>query len=183
MQCTLLFLCGKCEEKHDIEKKQQKERGNGMWNHEKDKNVSKMMLITLILVGLLLAAVIFCFTVLKKQEGIVSSDTAGEVYIIRGKDQGSNRYERSDHLSYTDSVRYTWEELSCLDSYGLRITRNEIYARHGRMFSDQDIQDYFNHQEWYVPQSSSTVFDESCLNEVEQYNVELIRSYELQQGY
>ena len=55
-----------------------------------------------------------------------------------------NPYEKADHLAYTDSVRYTEEELSRLDSYGLCITRNEIYARHGRMFSDQNIQDYFN---------------------------------------
>ena len=80
-------------------------------------------------------------------------------------------------------MRYTEEELSRLDSYGLCITRNEIYARHGRMFSDQNIQDYFNRQDWYVAQTASAKFDESVLNEVEQYNVELIHSYEMQQGY
>ena len=118
------------------------------------------------------------------------SDAAGtreneteSVYLIKGNDTGSNPYEKADHLAYTDSVRYTEEELSRLDSYGLCITRNEIYARHGRMFSDQNIQDYFNRQDWYVAQTASAKFDESVLNEVEQYNVELIHSYEMQQGY
>ena len=105
------------------------------------------------------------------------------VYLVKGKDTGSNPYEKADHLAYTDSVRYTTEELSWLDSYGLCITRNEIYARHGRMFNDQDIQDYFNRQDWYVAQTASADFDDSVLNEVELYNVELIHSYELQQGY
>ena len=51
------------------------------------------------------------------------------------------------------------------------------------MFNDQDIQDYFNRQDWYVAQTSSADFDESVLNDVELYNVELIHSYELKQGY
>lgn len=115
-----------------------------------------------------------------------AEDSTGEsesVYLVKGKDTGSNPYEKADHLAYTDSVRYTLEELSWLDSYGLCITRNEIYARHGRMFNDQDIQDYFNRQDWYVAQTSSADFDESVLNDVELYNVELIHSYELKQGY
>lgn len=115
-----------------------------------------------------------------------AEDSTGEsesVYLVKGKDTGSNPYEKADHLAYTDSVRYTWEELSWLDSYGLCITGNEIYARHGRMFNDQDIQDYFNRQDWYVAQTSSADFDESVLNDVELYNVELIHSYELKQGY
>ena len=115
-----------------------------------------------------------------------AEDSTGEsesVYLVKGKDTGSNPYEKADHLAYTDSVRYTWEELSWLDSYGLCITRNEIYARHGRMFNDQDIQDYFNRQDWYVAQTPSADFDESVLNDVELYNVELIHSYELKQGY
>ena len=115
-----------------------------------------------------------------------SEDSEGEsenVYLVKGNDTGSNPYEKADHLAYTNSVRYTWDELSCLDSYGLCITRNEIYARHGRMFTDQDIQNYFNKQEWYVAQTASAAFDYSVLNDVEQYNVELIHSYELQQGY
>ena len=41
------------------------------------------------------------------------------VYLIKGNDTGSNPYEKADHLAYTDSVRYTEEELSRLDSYGL----------------------------------------------------------------
>lgn len=184
-----------------------------MWDRKCDNALRRTMAAALVIVGALIAIVIFFFAVLRKQQQeeafssvnnteqseIILDDGSssekedageagvleenGEVYLIKGKDKGSNRYERSAHLSYTDSVRYTWEELSWLDSYGLRITRNEIYARHGRMFSDQDIQDYFNQQDWYVAQASGAVFDESCLNEVESYNVELIRSYELQQGY
>lgn len=103
------------------------------------------------------------------------------VYLIKGDSKGFNKYARVDRLSYTDTIRYTEEQLACLDTYGLRITRNEIYARHGRMFNDQEMQEFFTNQSWYVLQSASGDFDEDCLNEVERYNSELIRSVELKQ--
>lgn len=105
-----------------------------------------------------------------------------KVYLIKGNEKSSNRYEKADHLSYTTTIKYTAQDLSLLDSYGLKITRNEIYARHGRMFNDQELQEYFQRQKWYVPQTASNDFDSSCLNEVEKYNVELIRTYEQQVG-
>lgn len=122
----------------------------------------------------------------------VSSDSDGEVeeesseddkvYLIKGDEKSSNRYERAKHLSYTTTIKYTPQNLSVLDSYGLKITRNEIYARHGRMFNDKDLQEYFERQKWYVPQIASNDFDSSCLNEVERYNIELIKTYEQQVG-
>ena len=105
-----------------------------------------------------------------------------KVYLIPGNDKSSNRYERAKHLSYTTTVKYTAQNLSMLDSYGLKITRNEIYARHGRMFNDQELQDYFQRQNWYVPQTAPNDFDDSCLNEVEKYNIQLISTYEQQVG-
>ncbi|MDD7114552.1 MAG: YARHG domain-containing protein [Lachnospiraceae bacterium] len=119
--------------------------------------------------------------VLVEESAESGTETVDVVYLIKGNDKSSNKYTRVDRLSYTDSIRYTEEQLACLDNYGLRITRNEIYARHGRMFNDQELQEYFTSQSWYVPQSASGDFDEECLNEVEKYNSELIRSFELKQ--
>lgn len=112
----------------------------------------------------------------------VRGDEDDKIYLIRGDDKSSNRYEKATHLSYTTTIKYTVQDLALLDSYGLKITRNEIFARHGRMFNDQELQEYFQRQQWYVPQTASNDFDESCLNEVEKYNVELISTYEQQIG-
>ena len=113
-------------------------------------------------------------------------ETDGEaedrIYLIPGDDKSSNRYEKAQHLSYTTTVKYTIQNLSVLDSYGLKITRNEIYARHGRIFNDQELQEYFQRQNWYVPQTASNDFNDSCLNEVEKYNIQLISTYEQQIG-
>ena len=106
------------------------------------------------------------------------SEADARVYLIQGNEKSSNRYEKADHLSYTTVTKYTLQDLSILDSYGLKITRNEIFARHGRMFNDQELQEYFKRQQWYVPQIAANDFDTSCLNEVEKYNVNLISVYE-----
>ena len=84
-------------------------------------------------------------------------------------------------LPLSDCAYLTEENLLNLSKAQLRIARNEIYARHGRMFNDQEMQEFFTNQSWYVPQSASGDFDEDCLNEVERYNSELIRSVELKQ--
>lgn len=110
------------------------------------------------------------------------SEADARVYLIQGNEKSSNRYEKADHLSYTTVTKYTLQDLSILDSYGLKITRNEIFARHGRMFNDQELQEYFKRQQWYVPQIASNDFDTSCLNEVEKYNVNIISVYEEQLG-
>ena len=110
------------------------------------------------------------------------SEADARVYLIQGNEKSSNRYEKADHLSYTTVTKYTLQDLSILDSYGLKITRNEIFARHGRMFNDQELQEYFKRQQWYVPQIAANDFDTSCLNEVEKYNVNIISVYEEQIG-
>lgn len=110
------------------------------------------------------------------------SEADARVYLIQGNEESSNRYEKADHLSYTTVTKYTLQDLSILDSYGLKITRNEIFARHGRMFNDQELQEYFKRQQWYVPQIAANDFDTSCLNEVEKYNVNIISVYEEQLG-
>jgi hypothetical protein len=43
----------------------------------------------------------------------------------------------------------TSAELNGCTCWELRILRNEIYARHGRKFKSEDLQDYFFAQPWY----------------------------------
>lgn len=160
--------------------------------------------VSVLLVVVVAASAILVFVHLKnRQERLVStaknaqpnettvelasdSGASGEgeqVYIIKGNDKSSNKFERADKLSYTTSVKYTTEDLQQLDAYGLRITRNEIYARHGRMFADQDLQTYFDRQEWYVAETSPTDFDDDELNDVEMYNAVFILNYEKSMNY
>lgn len=81
-------------------------------------------------------------------------------------------------------VRYiTAADLAQLTEWELRIARNEIYARKGRMFQDQKLQDYFNSTSWYNGTIPPDQFTEALLNEVEKANAYFIRSYENMNGF
>ncbi|MBM6676405.1 YARHG domain-containing protein [Olsenella uli] len=78
---------------------------------------------------------------------------------------------------------YSADELSGLSDWELYVARNEIYARHGRMFQKQDLQDYFNSQSWYTPLYSPEEFDSmGLLSSTEQQNASTILSVEQSRG-
>ena len=77
------------------------------------------------------------------------------------------------------STRYlTNTDLTGLSEWQIRIARNEIYARHGRIFKSDDLADYFASQSWYTPSVSADQFDNSYLNAIEIENLKLITAYE-----
>ena len=78
----------------------------------------------------------------------------------------------------SDSRKLTEDDLKFLDKGELRIARNEIYARHGRKFTSEDLQNHFNSMDWYFPMVEASDFDESVLNEYEKYNLNFISKYE-----
>jgi hypothetical protein len=56
-----------------------------------------------------------------------------------------------------------------------RKLRNELYARHGMVFRDEKLQDYFESLDWYQPNKN---FRESSLNKTERRNAQVILAYE-----
>ena len=87
-------------------------------------------------------------------------------------------------LPNSDSLYYTESELSSLSDWDLYIARNEIFARRGRMFKNQDLADYFSAKNWYHPKYSPEEFDAmpSLLNDHELKNAETIRRVEEERG-
>ena len=57
----------------------------------------------------------------------------------------------------------------------LRVLRNEIYARHGRVFKDPNLQKYFAAQSWYQPNPE---FKDESLSETEVKNLAIIKEVE-----
>jgi hypothetical protein len=57
----------------------------------------------------------------------------------------------------------------------LRVLRNEIYARRGRVFKDAQLQKYFSAQSWYKPNPE---FKDDMLTEIEYKNLAVIREAE-----
>lgn len=87
--------------------------------------------------------------------------------------------EEDPYLLPESSSRYlTQADLEGMDKQQLTFARNEIFARHGRLFSTAEIQDYFNEQSWYTGYIQPANFDSSVLNDYERYNVAFISQYE-----
>lgn len=67
------------------------------------------------------------------------------------------------------------EDVKNLSQYTLRIMRNEIYARHGYIFQNTEMKNYFSTQAWYSPLYNDI---NSMLSEIEKSNIEFIKRYE-----
>ncbi len=82
-------------------------------------------------------------------------------------------------LPASDSTTYTREELDGLSDWELYIARNEIFARHGRRFSNADLVSYFEAQPWYTGEYEPADFDDWFTpNEFEKANIDLILEVE-----
>lgn len=69
----------------------------------------------------------------------------------------------------------TLEMLDGLFVEDLKVLRNEIYARRGRVFKDAQLQKYFITQVWYQPNPD---FKDEQLSEIESKNLAVIREAE-----
>lgn len=86
-------------------------------------------------------------------------------------------------LPYSDTELLVEDDLDGLTAAECRIARNEIYARHGRRFNDEELQDYFDNCSWYSGTIEPEDFSESLLKETELKNLRLIQNYESEMGY
>ena len=85
-----------------------------------------------------------------------------------------NNYDQL--FRHTADRYFTAEDFADCSEDILKLAKNEIYARHGRMFLDREIYEYFLTRMWYEPMYAPEEFDESCLNEYEKANIELLVS-------
>ena len=69
----------------------------------------------------------------------------------------------------------TDETLGAMFAEDLRVLRNEVYARRGRIFKDPELQKYFAAQAWYKPNPD---FKDEMLNAIEAKNLAKIREAE-----
>lgn len=83
----------------------------------------------------------------------------------------------------SDTELLTKSDLEGLTADECKIARNEIYARHGRKFKDEELQAYFDACEWYEGTIDPDDFQESDLSDIEIANKDLIVSYEEEKGY
>ena len=91
---------------------------------------------------------------------------------------------RDDYIIPDSNSRIITEaDLDKLTKEEIKLARNEIYARYGRKFKDDSLNEYFEQFDWYHPETDPDDFDESILNEYEVANRDFIVQYEKDKGY
>ena len=92
---------------------------------------------------------------------IAETEALEEEYVIPGSD---SRY-------LTDA------DVEGLDLDQIRLAINEIYARHGRAFQTEDLNEYFSSKSWYTPLYSADGFaaiEDSVMNDYEKENIKFL---------
>ena len=93
-------------------------------------------------------------------------------------DDDSDDSDDSDEdyiLPESDTKELDESDLDGLSAKDLTYARNEIYARHGRVFNSSELQDYFSSKDWYEKDEE---FDDHDLRGVERDNAEFISQYQ-----
>ena len=80
----------------------------------------------------------------------------------------AGEYKASQKLLYTSDVENLMKN-------ELEIMRNEIFARHGYCFTKNDMREYFENENWYVPNSKDI---RNNLTATEIKNIMLIKRFE-----
>ncbi|MDO4476165.1 MAG: YARHG domain-containing protein [Lachnospiraceae bacterium] len=94
-------------------------------------------------------------------------------------DYDSYTVDPDSYIFYDSDSRYlTEQELQALSLQELCYAKNEIYARHGRLFRSSELQGYFNQKNWYWGFESPDQFSDSVLNSFEVTNAALLQAAE-----
>lgn len=82
-------------------------------------------------------------------------------------------------LADSASRAYSRSELEKMDNHQLFLARNEIYARHGRQFKNEELQQYFGSKDWYKGTITPESFNEEAVfNQIEKDNVKIMLDIE-----
>ncbi|MDO4344274.1 MAG: YARHG domain-containing protein [Eubacteriales bacterium] len=103
-----------------------------------------------------------------------------------GSSEQTYFYE-DDYVIADSSTRYiTEEELQGLSAEEILLARNEIYAKHGRIFNNAALDTYFRSKSWYQPTVAGSDFTEEyasrVFNDFEIKNISTMVKYEQAHG-
>ena len=110
-------------------------------------------------------------------------DSCGNNYDYMDRSSDTFTVDSTSYVLYDSDCRYvTQEELSGYSGLYLMLARNEIYAKNGYIFNDQNIQRYFDYKDWYYGYVPSQNFAPAVFNEYEEYNIQMILAEENRRG-
>lgn len=178
------IFCPKCgtqiihTDKNDNVNKDKPEHGD----ETKTKRSNKKVIICIIL------AVISCALILIGLRLFVFNNNAKDSIKAESNPTDTTQTENTDTeedaeyiFPNSDTEYLTDEDVSDFSADELALARNEIIARHGRIFTDERFKTYFESKSWYEGTVQPEEFDanyENELNDIEKANIELIKKHE-----
>ncbi len=147
-------------------------------NTGKPKKHRKLFLIISILCIIVIAIIIVLFFTKTRSQSVKPKEVVKEEKEIK-----EEKIPPAEEYIFPNSdVEYlTDTDVEGLPADELSLARNEIIARHGRVFTDEKYKSYFESKSWYEGTVEPDKFDanyEDELNHIEKSNIELIKKYE-----
>ncbi len=109
-----------------------------------------------------------------------AGEVSAECIVQVSSDVGDLSY---DHLLPSDTRILTADDLTGMSQEEVMLARNEIFARHGRVFLTESIQAYFDAKAWYIPDETYNENEDGALTEMERANLQFIIDYEEERGW
>lgn len=82
-----------------------------------------------------------------------------------------------------DSEVFSLDDLQDFDADMTLIARSAIYAKSGQAFDSEYLDAFFNQFDWYAPEISERNFRDDLLNSCQRKNLDIISTYERQNGF
>ncbi|MCR4654989.1 MAG: YARHG domain-containing protein [Lachnospiraceae bacterium] len=109
-------------------------------------------------------------------DGVVTYSGDGKLRLSGHSASSSARNLSTEYIiPDSDSVKIKKSDVENLSDEDLRYAINEIYARHGRIFTTSDLKEYFESKSWYNGRYSASEFKEDeLLNKTEKENIKIL---------
>lgn len=172
--------CGRVQDDDGLAEIEQKEKTRAL-NDDIKVSYAKTIVTTGVIAVCVCAIVFVGLYIITGNNGSYHSWENNNEYHYSGTDakEDYNGYEYDYDRDYSDCVfpyssqAYIDEtEAYYLTDDELQEAINELYARHGRIFDDEEIQAYFSSKSWYVPVARE--IEKEYFNGYEEYNWEIL---------
>lgn len=110
-----------------------------------------------------------------EEQEIETEDTFSDKGSTEEIDYTNEDIEKDAFLFPSDSVLITEGELEKLDDKTVELIKNEIYARHGYIFTNRALKKYFESFNWYEPNEE---YSPNLLNQTEKANLKTIKKFQ-----
>lgn len=88
-----------------------------------------------------------------------------------------SKAQKLENCSNCSTLKYSNSSIENNELFELQLLRNEIFARHGYVFNNSRLGDYFSKYKWYNPDYKNPIKDIN-LNSIEKHNVNIIKAKE-----